>query len=54
MMALPETFLSETRRLLGDETADGLFRALESDVLSGMDEGNDTTSALVRNGTTVA
>ena len=30
-MALPEAFLSETRRLLGDETADALFRALETD-----------------------
>ena len=34
MMALPETFLSETRRLLGDETADCLFRALETDAPS--------------------
>ena len=33
-MALPETFLSETRRLLGDETAEGLFRALETDAPS--------------------
>ena len=34
MMALPEAFLSETRRLLGDETADALFRALETDAPS--------------------
>lgn len=34
MMALPEVFLSETRRLLGDETADALFRALKTDAPS--------------------